>query len=102
MNYLRSMDYYRFDSLDGLAQYMVQGRQNVRQEIEYADVPAPAANAPAPTLVYGAEHGDLHFGGDPTKNKAKWALSKADACRVMEAEIMKHHVRIWRETPLTG
>jgi hypothetical protein len=101
-NYLRSADYYRFDSMDALAAYMVQGVVDLLGEVSFADIAAPAANSPEPRLIYGAEHGDLHFGGNPTKNKAKWALSKQAACDLMEREIMTHHARIWRQTPLAG
>ena len=42
------------------------------------------------TWEYGAEHGDLHFGGKPTKNKTKWSIAKEAAIELMEAEIRKH------------
>jgi len=42
------------------------------------------------TWEYGAVHGDLHFGGKPTKNKTKWSIGKQAAIELMEAEVRKH------------
>ena len=38
-------------------------------------------------ITYGAAHGDLHFGGRPTKTKSKWSITKDAAKTLMEAEI---------------
>lgn len=43
-----------------------------------------------PTIEYGAEHGDLHFIGDPTDKKSAWDLDKGTALALMEAEIRSH------------
>jgi len=51
-------------------------------------IPRPAAAEM--TWEYGAEHGDLHFGGKPTKNKTKWTIGKEAAIELMEAEVRKH------------
>jgi len=59
-------------------------------------VPRPQASEM--TWEYGAEHGDLHFGGKPTKNKTKWSLSKDTAIELMEAEIRKHLNRMVRDS----
>jgi hypothetical protein len=51
-------------------------------------IPRPAAAEM--TWEYGPKHGDLHFGGKPTKNKTKWSIDKEAAIELMEAEIGKH------------
>jgi hypothetical protein len=43
-----------------------------------------------PTIEYDAEHGDLHFGANPTSNKSAWTLSQADANALCEARIREH------------
>lgn len=44
----------------------------------------------SPDIVYGAEHGDLHFGGNPTPKKSKWSLEKEASLTLMEDEINKY------------
>jgi hypothetical protein len=52
------------------------------------------------TLAYGATHGHLHFGGEPTAKKTKWDLDVTRACALMEEEILTHRDRLVRESAL--
>ncbi len=97
--FVHSPDYYRFASLDALAQYMLE--VNADRVVQYHCVP-PVANLPLPNFVFGDGHGDLHFNGDPTDDKSKWSLLKAAAKLLMEAEITKHLPRMRRESRIAG
>jgi hypothetical protein len=58
----------------------------------------PRPRADEMTSEYGAEHGDLHFGGKPSKTKTKWSLAKATAIELMQAEIERHLNRMVRDS----
>jgi hypothetical protein len=60
--------------------------------------PKPAEMA----FEYGATHGDLHFGGKPTKTKTKWSLEKEEAVALMEAEARKHVDRLVADSSPDG
>jgi hypothetical protein len=90
---VHSPDFYRFPDLAALAQYMIAH--------EYEAVP-PMANHPAPKLSYGALHGDLHFGGDPTAQKSKWTIGKVAAITLMETLIGTYMRRLRVESRKDG
>lgn len=96
---LHSIDYFRFASIEALALFMLEVNQY--RVPNYANL-QPPANMPAPALVFGAEHGDLHFGGDPTEQKSKWSLPKPAAIQLMATEIGPHLVRMRRESRIAG
>lgn len=96
---LHSADYYRFATLDSLALFMLEVDQY--GNVCYLNM-QPPANLPLPRLEYGADHGNYHFGGDPTAQKSKWTLPKAAALQLMEAEISKHFVRMRSESRTNG
>lgn len=88
---------YRFQTLDAVARYILQ----INAFGAAIFVPPPVANTPAPTLEFGEDHGSLHFGGAPTRQKSKWSLDKPAAMVLMEAAIRAHLPRMMRESSLT-
>jgi len=99
LEFIRSADFYRFATLSALAQYMLGC--DARGETVWNLAP-PQANIPAPTMTYDAEHGDYHYGGDPTESKTKWSISKAASNTRVENAITAHLPRLRREAKLTG
>jgi hypothetical protein len=83
---------YPFATLQKLAEYMTAPYE---MYIEPTDFPLPE-------LAYGAEHGDYHFTGKVTKQKAQWTLAKGTALQLMADEVMKHWDRIKADSKPDG
>lgn len=91
---IRSGGLYNFHTIHEVIDYMIADEEPALQPQQQ--------ERPAMTKSYGAEHGDLHFGGKPIAKKAKWTLEKGDALTLMEAEIDKHMDRLINESDTEG
>jgi hypothetical protein len=64
--------------------------------------PIPRPRPEEMVLVYEQEHGQYHFGGNPTDKKTKWSYDVSEARVLMEAELEKHRNRMVQESRLDG
>jgi hypothetical protein len=92
---LHSDDQHSIDNVGDLVRFMTDRDYDL-------DFDEKAGRLLALTVEYGAEHGDYHFTGHVTAQKAQWTLSKLTALGLMEAEIQKHKTTLLTQSARRG